>query len=78
MLNIGFAPGKKIKIVGFRIKSCTGVDMSNSKFKSSIFKLLDRNRENSRSARELGEIFERLMLAYLKTDPTYKKYFSEV
>ncbi|MGD1701085.1 DEAD/DEAH box helicase family protein [Dapis sp. BLCC M229] len=52
--------------------------MSNSKSNSSIFKVLKQYREISRSERELGDRFEGLMLAYLKTDPTYKKYFSEV
>ncbi|MGD1714760.1 DEAD/DEAH box helicase family protein [Dapis sp. BLCC M172] len=65
-------------MVGFRIKSCTGVDMSNSKSNSSIFEILEQYRKISRSERELGERFERLMLNYLKKDTTYQQYFSEV
>lgn len=65
-------------MVGFRIKNYTGVDMSNSKSKSSISEILKQYREISRSERELGERFERLMLNYLKKDTTYQQYFSEV
>ncbi|NEQ35642.1 MAG: hypothetical protein F6K40_04740 [Okeania sp. SIO3I5] len=52
--------------------------MSKSKSKSSIFEILDNFRENSHSPRELGEKFEKLMLNYLKKEPNYQQYFSEV
>jgi predicted helicase len=44
----------------------------------TIGKILKEFRQNSQSPRELGDKFERLMLTYLKTDPIYKEYFSEV
>ena len=44
----------------------------------TITKILNEFRENSDSPRELGDKFERLMLTYLKTDPIYKEYFSQV
>ncbi|MBE9218461.1 DEAD/DEAH box helicase [Dolichospermum flos-aquae] len=44
----------------------------------TIGKILKEFRQNSQSPRELGDKFERLMLSYLKTDPIYKEYFSEV
>ncbi|MFM6784255.1 MAG: DEAD/DEAH box helicase family protein, partial [Dolichospermum sp.] len=44
----------------------------------TINTILDEFRQNSTSPRDLGDKFERLMLTYLKTDPTYKQYFSEV
>ncbi len=52
--------------------------MSKSKFKSSIFKVLEQYRKISRSERELGDRFEILMLNYLKKEPNYQQYFSEV
>ena len=44
----------------------------------TITRVLDEFRQTSTSPRELGDKFERLMLTYLKTDPIYKEYFSEV
>ena len=44
----------------------------------TITKILKEFRQNSHSPRELGDKFERLMLNYLKTDPIYKEYFSQV
>ncbi|MBE9232043.1 DEAD/DEAH box helicase family protein, partial [Cuspidothrix issatschenkoi LEGE 03284] len=44
----------------------------------TIQKILHEYQQTSTSPRELGDKFERLMLAYLKTDPIYKEYFSEV
>lgn len=44
----------------------------------TIQKILHEYQQTSTSPRELGDKFERLMLNYLKTDPIYKEYFSEV
>ncbi|MEA5531792.1 type ISP restriction/modification enzyme [Dolichospermum sp. UHCC 0684] len=44
----------------------------------TINTILAEFRQNSTSPRELGDKFERLMLNFLKTDPIYKEYFSEV
>ncbi|MBS9395333.1 MAG: DEAD/DEAH box helicase [Dolichospermum sp. LBC05a] len=44
----------------------------------TINTILAEFRQNSTSPRELGDKFERLMLNFLKTDPIYKEYFSQV
>ncbi|MFN7349853.1 MAG: hypothetical protein ACK5S7_13010, partial [Dolichospermum sp.] len=44
----------------------------------TIQKILHEYQQTSTSPRDLGDKFERLMLAYLKTDPFYKDHFSQV
>ncbi|AFW96512.1 type II restriction enzyme and methyltransferase subtype G [Anabaena sp. 90] len=44
----------------------------------TINTILAEFRQNSTSPRELGDKFERLMLAYLKTENFYKDHFSQV
>jgi predicted helicase len=44
----------------------------------TIQKILNEIKQTSSSTREQGDKFERLMLSYLKTDPIYKEYFSQV
>ncbi len=44
----------------------------------SFQKVLDKYRNNSYSQRDKGDRFERLMQAYLKTDPKYASKFKKV
>jgi len=44
----------------------------------SIYSILDSIREASTSERDKGDRFERLMLSYFRTDPTYKAQFKNV
>ena len=44
----------------------------------TIQKILNEFQQTSTSPRDLGDKFERLMLNFLKTDPIYKEYFSQV
>ncbi len=44
----------------------------------TIYHILDEFKETATSPRDLGDKFERLILAYLKTDPLYKEKFSNV
>lgn len=45
---------------------------------NSIYKIIDYFRDKSFSERDKGERFERLMQAYLQTDPMYSNRFSNV
>ena len=45
---------------------------------NSIYKIIDYFRDKSFSERDKGDRFERLMQAYLQTDPIYSNRFSEV
>ncbi|WP_061546789.1 DEAD/DEAH box helicase [Cylindrospermopsis raciborskii] len=44
----------------------------------TIQKILNEIKQTSSSTREQGDKFERLMLNYLKTDPIYNEYFSQI
>ena len=44
----------------------------------SIYDILEQFRAEARSARDLGDKFERLIAVYLKTDPVYADQFSDV
>ncbi len=45
---------------------------------TTIHALLDEFRKTATSNRQLGDMFERLMVNYLKTDPIYKDLYSDV
>ncbi|MED3735056.1 DEAD/DEAH box helicase [Geobacillus stearothermophilus] len=45
---------------------------------TTIYDVLEQLRSVARNKREQGDLFERLMLAYLRTDPQYKQLFSNV
>lgn len=51
--------------------------MSN-KNEITLARILDEYRELARSNRDLGDAFERLIVAYLCNDPRYQKHFEEV
>lgn len=45
---------------------------------ASIHSILDQLKEIAKNQREKGDLFERLMVAFLRTDPQYKKLFANV
>lgn len=45
---------------------------------TTIYDILDQLRHVAKNKREQGELFERLMLAFLRTDPQYKQLFAHV
>ena len=45
---------------------------------TTINDVLDQIRSSSENTKEVGDKFERLMLAFFRIDPTYARQFSEV